>query len=67
MKKKQKCTVCGKKFDLYDKYADLCFVKQIGYGSIYDGETLNLCLCCECFDGLASKLEEKSCKSIFKK
>ena len=66
MKKKQKCTLCGKKFDLHDQYADLCFVKQIGYGSVYDGETLDLSLCCECFDSLIARLEGECSKSIFK-
>lgn len=56
MKKKQKCTMCGKSFDIHDTYADLHFQKQIGYGSIHDGETLKLNLCCKCFVRLVDLL-----------
>ena len=31
MKRKQKCTVYGKQFDIHDTYANLHFVKQMGY------------------------------------
>lgn len=56
MKRKQKCTMCGKNFELHDISADLRFEKQIGYGSVHDGERLKLNLCCECFDRLANVL-----------
>ena len=67
MKKKQKCTMCGKKFELHDICADLHFEKQIGYGSIHDGETLKLNLCCECFDRLAEILNLICKENIFGK
>lgn len=56
MKRKQKCTMCGKKFEIHDEYANLYFEKQIGYGSIHDGETLELNLYCGCFDRLIDVL-----------
>ena len=65
MKRKQKCTVCGKKFELHDMFAALCFEKQIGYGSVHDGETFNLNLCCECFDKFADILNLICKKNIF--
>ena len=65
MKRKQKCTVCGKKFDIHDTYADLHFVKQIGYGSIHDGKTFELNLCCRCFDDLAELINFISKENIF--
>lgn len=56
MEKRKRCTMCGKKFELHDTFADLCFEKQIGYGSIHDGERLKLNVCCECFDRCADIL-----------
>ena len=66
MKRKQKCTMCGKKFDFCDKMADLNFERQIGYGSIHDGEKLELNLCCGCFDKLADILHTICKMNIFK-
>ena len=56
MKKKEKCTMCGKKFELHDKFSNLHFEKQVGYGSIHDGQTLKFNLCCKCFDRLTDVL-----------
>ena len=62
----KRCTMCGKKFEQHDMFADLCFEKQIGYGSIHDGETFKINLCCECFDSAAYILR-KICKfNVFK-
>lgn len=63
--KKQSCTMCGRQFQLNDKYADLHFEKQIGYGSIHDGETFKIYLCCECFDKFADILNLICKKNIF--
>ena len=40
------CSMCGKKFDMWDEQEDFCFVRHIGYGSKYDmkGLYLNLCV-----------------------
>ena len=64
--KKQRCTMCGKKFELYDEYADLCFEKQIGYGSVHDGESYKINFCCSCFDRLAEVLDSVCKENIFK-
>lgn len=66
MKKTKRCTMCGKRFDLHDKFADLCFEKQIGYGSIHDDERFKLNLCCECFDRLTDVLNLICKDDIFK-
>ena len=44
------CNHCGKKFDIWDEQEGLRIHKTIGYGSIYDGDELNLRICCECMD-----------------
>lgn len=67
MKRKQKCTMCGKKFEMHDTCADLHFEKRIGYASIYDGETLKLDLCCDCFDHLVNHLDFICKEDIFLK
>ena len=46
-------------------FAALCFEKQIGYGSVHDGETFNLNLCCDCFDKFADILNLICKKNIF--
>ena len=47
------CSMCGKKFDMWDEQEDFCFVRHIGYGSKYDMMGLYLNLCCDCFDKIA--------------
>ena len=47
------CSMCGKKFDMWDEQEDFCFVRHIGYGSKYDMKGLYLNLCCDCFDKIA--------------
>ena len=47
------CSMCGKKFDMWDEQEDFCFVRHIGYGSKYDMTGLYLNLCCDCFDRIA--------------
>lgn len=47
------CSMCGKKFDMWDEQEDFCFVRHIGYGSKYDMMGLYLNLCCDCFDKVA--------------
>ena len=66
MKKLKRCTVCGKRFMLHDKYANLCFEKKIGYGSVHDGETFRINLCCDCFDALGDALNVICREKVFK-
>ncbi len=48
----KKCSKCGKEFDMWDLQENFSIHKQIGYGSLYDGEYLKLDLCCKCMDEL---------------
>lgn len=36
--------------DEFDIMSDFAISKKIGYGSIHDGEEVDLKLCCACFD-----------------
>jgi len=44
------CNRCGKELDFFDQQQDFTIHKHIGYGSVHDGDHVNLQLCCECFD-----------------
>ena len=44
------CNMCGKELDFFDLQQDFTIHKQVCYGSIHDGDHVNLQLCCECFD-----------------
>ena len=44
------CNMCGKELDFFDLQQDFTIHKQVCYGSIHDGDHVNLKLCCECFD-----------------
>lgn len=46
------CNICGKVLDFWDLQEDYSIHKRIGYGSKHDGDTIELRLCCDCFDNL---------------
>ena len=46
------CNKCGKRFDFWDVQEEYHIHTRIGYGSIYDGEDLELDLCIQCMDNL---------------
>ncbi len=51
------CNICGKPFDIFDRQAAFrIHNRQIGYGSIHDGQACDLNLCCACFDRLIASL-----------
>lgn len=54
-KGKTLCNVCNKEFDMCDEYAELGIHMQVGYGSKFDGDNIDLDLCCGCFDKLMDK------------
>ena len=58
---KRICNMCGKDFDRLDERGNLGFHYKVGYGSVYDGEDINLDLCCDCFDELIEYIVTK-CK-----
>ena len=63
----RKCNLCGKEFDQWDEQADFGLHGYIGYGSKYDGEDIDLDLCCKCFDELVDKIAPKCAISPFTK
>ena len=47
------CNKCGKEFDVFDSQEDFSIVKPtLGYGTRYDGDGLELHLCCECMNDI---------------
>lgn len=60
------CNMCGKELDFFDIQQDFAIHRQVCYGSIYDGEHVDLHLCCECFDKVVADckinpIEEVGC------
>lgn len=55
-KGKTLCNLCGKEFDEWDKKEWFGLHTRVGYGSKFDGDGIDLDLCCECFDKLMDKL-----------
>jgi len=49
-KGKTLCNVCGKEFNQWDEVENLGIHMRIGYGSKYDGDEIDLDMCCSCFD-----------------
>ena len=50
-----RCSLCGKEFDLFDKNEDYSIVKKLGYGTKYDGDQIQLRLCCDCMEQLIDR------------
>ena len=42
--------MCEKDFDEWDTQEGFGLHYHVGYGSEFDGHTINLDLCCDCFD-----------------
>lgn len=49
------CNKCGKPFDMWDETEGIKLSRYMGYGTKYDGDRLNLNLCCKCIENLISK------------
>ena len=50
------CNICGREFDEWDNQEKLGLHTSFGYGTKFDGNYLDLDVCCTCFDGLMDKL-----------
>ncbi len=50
MTEKKICNKCGRELDFFDLQQGVSIRKKIGYGSRYDGFTVEYNLCCDCFD-----------------
>lgn len=48
--KRKYCSRCGKSLDMFDDMSGISVKKPLGFGSQYDGQFLNIRLCCECTD-----------------
>ena len=48
---------CGKERDLWDRQEEFSIHTKCGYGTKYDGSTIELDLCCDCMEELVD-----SCK-----
>lgn len=47
---KHVCNICGKDFNLWDEQEDFSIRKIAGYGSKFDGQKIDLDICCNCFE-----------------
>jgi len=51
------CNMCGKEFNSFDRQESFgIHTETIGYGSKYDGDSINLDMCCDCFDRIIEDL-----------
>lgn len=50
------CDRCGKAFDEWDRQESFAIKYFVGYGSKYDGETIDMDLCCSCFDHIVDEI-----------
>lgn len=57
MQDKKVCNRCGKELDFLDLQQNFTIHTRIGYGSIYDGDTVHCQLCCDCFDDFVGECE----------
>lgn len=55
--KNKTCNMCGKTFDMWDAQENFSIHRKLGYGTKYDGDTLELDLCCDCIEKII-----KECK-----
>lgn len=46
------CNKCGKEFDEWDTQEEFRIYSHLGYGTKYDGDKLELDLCCDCMTDL---------------
>ena len=50
--KKLVCNMCGKEFDMWDEQEDFSIHRTCGYGTKFDGDSIQLDLCCDCMEKL---------------
>lgn len=54
------CDMCGKQFDEFDRQESFGFhYPDVGYGSKFDNTSINIDLCCDCFDKMMDNLIPK--------
>lgn len=47
---KHVCNICGKDFGLVDEREDFSIRRTAGYGTMFDGQRIDLDICCSCFE-----------------
>ena len=62
----RKCNKCGKDFDDLDTQEEFSIHTTLGYGSKYDGDVLQLDLCCDCMGKLIDACKISPLKSLNK-
>lgn len=50
------CNLCGNEFNEWDELENFGIHTRVGYGSKFDGNDIELDLCCNCFDKLIDRL-----------
>lgn len=55
MSKRVLCNLCGSSFSFFDDAQGYSIYKDIGYGSDFDGNKLELDICVGCMDELINK------------
>lgn len=55
MNTERKCNICGKDMDFWDRQQRFDMEVDVGYGSVHDGESVELHICCDCFDKLLAR------------
>lgn len=56
------CTMCGNRFNFWDKQEAFGFHHNVGYGSTFDSSRIDVELCCDCFDKLMNTYILPRCK-----
>lgn len=55
MKQGTICNMCGRELDEFDRDQSFTIHGTAGYGSVHDGDIVDLNLCCGCFDRLVEQ------------
>ena len=55
MQRVRRCNRCGRKLTVYDEELGFAVHTKMGYGSDYDGEIVELVLCCDCADDIIAE------------
>lgn len=61
---KKVCNKCGKEFDLWDEQENFTILTPLGYGVKYDGDYLDLKLCCTCMEWLIDECTVSPIKEV---
>ena len=64
---KRICNMCGKPFDMWDNEECFRIHRKLGYGTKYDGDILELDLCCSCTETIIDSCAISPLKSIHNK